>query len=80
MAKKMTPSTATPADPLTYVAWKAAAALQLARRHGITSVLEKQWRDWFSKGMTPADAADRVAAEYQAMRPPVDRTRGEGKR
>ena len=75
MAKKTTPSTATPADPLIYVAWKAAAALALARQHGIkTNVREKQWRDWFIKGMTPADTADRVAADYQATRPVVDRS------
>ena len=63
---------ATPAEPLTYTALKAAAALALARRHGIkTNVGEKRWRDWFIKGMAPADAADRAAGDYQAMRPPL---------
>ena len=38
------------------------------------NVSEKAWRDWFIKGMTPVEAADRARADYDAMRPPVDRT------
>jgi hypothetical protein len=63
----------TPTPP-TYTAWKEAAAKDLLERHGIrTNVREKQWRDWFIRGMTPAVAADRAAADYLATRPLVDR-------
>jgi len=69
--KKQPASTPT---PLTYPAWKEAAAKDLAERHGIrTNVREKQWRDWFIRGMTPAVAADRARADYDATRPLVDR-------
>ena len=67
--------TATPATPLTYSAWRDAAAKDLAERHGLRiNVREKAWREWYIKGMTPTEAADRAAADYDARRPLVDRT------
>jgi hypothetical protein len=65
---------ATTPTPLTYPAWKEAAAKDLLERHGIkASVRGKKWRDWFIRGMTPAVAADRARADYDATRPLVDR-------
>jgi hypothetical protein len=43
-------------------------------RHGLRiNVREKQWRDWFIRGMTPAVAADRARADHEATRPRIDR-------
>jgi hypothetical protein len=60
--------------PPTYSAWKDAAAKDLLERHGLRiNVREKQWRDWFIRDMTPAVAADRARADYEATRPLIDR-------
>jgi hypothetical protein len=46
----------------------------LIERHGLRiNVREKQWREWYIRNMTPAEAADRAAADYQGSRPLVDR-------
>ena len=76
MAKKTTTTSATPAEPLTYTAWKAAAALELARLHGIKKIIvrEKQWREAYIRRLTPTEAANRAAADYEASQRPVDRT------
>jgi hypothetical protein len=75
MAKKTTTTSATPAEPPTYTAWKAAAALELTRRHGIKKIIvrEKQWREAYIRRMTPTEAADRAAADYATSQRPVDR-------
>ena len=62
--------------PLTYSAWKDAAAKDLLERHGIrTNVREKLWRD-----MTPAVAADRARADYDAQRARSDCKSGRPRR
>jgi hypothetical protein len=72
MARDRKPASTAPLP--TYSAWKDAAAKDLAERHGLRiNVREKQWRDWFIRGMTPAVAADRARADYEATRPLVDR-------
>jgi hypothetical protein len=79
-SKKPLPDKAASTRPPTYAAWKDAAAKDLVERHGIkANVREKAWRDWFIKGKTPSEAADRVAADYEASRPLLDR-RGRWKR
>jgi hypothetical protein len=73
MARDRKQPASTP-TPLTYPAWKDAAAKDLVERHGLRiNVLERQWREWFIRGMTPAVAADRARADYDASRPLVDR-------
>jgi hypothetical protein len=37
------------------------------------NVREKTWRDWFIKGITSSEAADRAGADYEGSRPRVDR-------
>jgi hypothetical protein len=65
---------ASTATPPTYGAWRDAAAKDLTERHGLRiNVREKQWRDWYLRNMTPAEAADRAAADYGGSRPLVDR-------
>jgi hypothetical protein len=72
MAPDRKPASTPP--PPTYAAWKDAATKDLAERYGIrVNIREKQWRDWFIRGMTPAVAADRAAADYEGSRPRVDR-------
>jgi hypothetical protein len=56
MAKK-TPTTATPAKPLTYPAWKAAAELELAGRHWHQK--NNRPREAVARGVRSANDADR---------------------
>jgi hypothetical protein len=70
------PSPQKPANttPPTYAAWRAAVWKDLVERRGIKAdIRAKAWRDWFIKGMTPSEAADRAAADYEGSRPLVDR-------
>jgi hypothetical protein len=68
------PEKAASTTPPTYAAWKDVAAKDLVERHGLkVNIREKTWRASYIKGMTPVEAADRAAADYEAMRPPVDR-------
>jgi hypothetical protein len=50
-------------------------ALELATRHGIKiiTVREKQWREAYIRRMTPTEAADRAASDYEANNRPIDR-------
>ena len=74
MAPDKKTTSASTTTPPTYATWRDAAATDLVERHGIkANAREKTWRDWFIKGMTPTEAADRAAADYEATRPPVDR-------
>jgi hypothetical protein len=67
-------ASASTTTPPTYSAWRDAAGKDLAERHGLRiNVRKKQWREWYIEGMTPAEAADRAAADHDAMRPLVDR-------
>ena len=61
--------------PPIYTSWKDAAAKDLIERHGIrANVREKVWRNHYIRKLSPAEAADRAAADYNAARPLVDRT------
>ena len=61
--------------PLTYASWKDAAAADLIERHGIrANVRERTWRDLYIRKLSPSEAADRAAADYNATRPVVDRS------
>ena len=73
--KKPPAGAAKPTTPLTYHAWRTTAETDLIERHGIrTNVRAKQWREWYIKNMTPSEAADRAAADYEGSRPLVDRS------
>ena len=45
------------------------------QRHGIRATIrERTWRNLHIRNLSPAEAADRAVADYDARRPLVDRT------
>ena len=62
------------ATPLTYDAWREAAAKDLVERHGPRiTVREKQWREAVHSANDADRSRHRAAADYEASRRPVDR-------
>ena len=45
------------------------------KRHGIrdSAIRERAWRNLYIRKLSPGEAADRAAADYNATRPVVDR-------
>jgi hypothetical protein len=54
-----------------YEAWKAVAAKELQRLHGIdaTAIAEREWTKLYIRGLAPEEAADRAEREYRNTRP-----------
>ncbi len=57
---------ASTATPMPFSAWKNAVAAALAER-GIraTSIRGRTWRNLYIRKLSPAEAADRAAADYK---------------
>ena len=70
--KKPPTGSANPTTPPTFAEWQEAAAKELAK-HGIrgSAIRHARWRHYFIEGRSPAEAAEHVAAEYDASRPLV---------
>jgi hypothetical protein len=50
-----------------YATWKAEAAQELERRHGLgaTVIAELIWRQFYAHKLTPTEAADRAELVYR---------------
>ena len=50
-----------------YATWRAEAAQQLQRRHGLgaTVIAERIWRQFYAHKLTPREAADRAELVYR---------------
>jgi hypothetical protein len=53
-----------------YATWKAEAAQELRRRHGLgaTTIAERIWRQFYAHRVTPREAADRAEVVYRHTR------------
>jgi hypothetical protein len=54
-----------------YEAWKAVAAEELKRLHGIeaTAIAEREWTKLYVRGLAPEEAAERAERESRNTRP-----------
>jgi hypothetical protein len=54
-----------------YASWKAEAAQELQRRHGLeaTAIAERIWTQFYVHRLMPKDAADRAEMVYRRARP-----------
>ncbi len=70
MAPDKKTASASKTTPPNYTAWNDAAAAELIERHGIrANVRERTWRNFYIRKLSPGEAADRTAADYDATRP-----------
>jgi hypothetical protein len=65
-----------PSEPADYRQWKSHAAALLERQGIFSDVLrERQWRQLFTRGVTPERAVERAQAHYNNTRPAFERWR-----
>jgi hypothetical protein len=56
-------------DPVDYRCWKSSAAALLERQGlSLGVMLERDWRQMYTRGVTPEDAADRAQALLEHAR------------
>jgi hypothetical protein len=68
---------AVPATDVPFLVWKAEAVLALVMVHqqALTATHDSFWTQVYIRGLSPQQAAEMAAREYDATYPPTERTR-----